>query len=639
MIVICDIETNALYNPTHLWLIVCKDIETNKVHVFRRPDENPAEFLKFAAGVTTWIGHNFIGYDYRIINRLVSRNVVDPSCIIDTLIVSRLTNFLRPEGHSLASFGPEFNLPKLDYNDWTRTSDEMVAYCIRDVELNHLVYKKFLPFITSSMWKNAMRTEHDIGIVCNDLQDTGFYFDRDRAERTLASVSTTVSVLRAELVTAFPPREHLIREFTPRGTKFGTISKTSVPRSLWGNIADYEIGKTYRHTEFIPFNPGSSVQIVQRLNEVGWKPKEKTDGHYQCERDYDRDPDPELEARLAAFRITGWKCNEANLATLPETAPPAAFTLARYLLLANRQRTLVDWLDKVRDDGRIHGTFNGIGAWTQRMSHSDPNLANVPTEKPQDTDEIKDLNNTLRSLFCVPKGRLLVGVDADSIQLRILAHYIQDPKFIEALTRGDKAEATDVHSLNAAALGSPCKGRRDAKTFIYAWLLGAGIQRVSEILGCSYEEAKEARENFINYYPGLKHLRKVIIPRDAQKGYFKGLDGRHVICYGNNEDQRNHYMLGGYLQNGESTVMKKANLLWRERLTREKVPFWQVNFVHDEWQTETTDDFDTAQYIAEVQADSIRIVGEQLNLKCPLAGSILSAHETLAIGHNWRDTH
>jgi DNA polymerase I-like protein with 3'-5' exonuclease and polymerase domains len=273
------------------------------------------------------------------------------------------------------------------------------------------------------------------------------------------------------------------------------------------------------------------------------------------------------------------------------------------------------------------------------MSHSDPNLANVPTEKPQDTDEIKDLNNTLRSLFCVPKGRLLVGVDADSIQLRILAHYIQDPKFIEALTRGDKAKATDVHSLNAVALGSPCKGRRDAKTFIYAWLLGAGIQRVSEILGCSYEEAKEARENFINYYPGLKHLRKVIIPRDAQKGYFKGLDGRHVICYGSNEDQRNHYMLGGYLQNGESTVMKKANLLWRERLTREKVPFWQVNFVHDEWQTETTDDFDTAQYIAEVQADSIRIVGERFNLKCPLAGSTLSAHETLAIGRNWRDTH
>ena len=98
-------------------------------------------------------------------------------------------------------------------------------------------------------------------------------------------------------------------------------------------------------------------------------------------------------------------------------------------------------------------------------------------------------------------------------------------------------------------------------------------------------------------------------------------------------------MLAGYLQNGESVVMKRANILWRKRLISERVDFKQVNFVHDEWQTETPGDLELAKYIAEVQADSIRLVGEQLKLRCPLAGSVLNSHKQLAIGQNWSQTH
>jgi hypothetical protein len=98
-------------------------------------------------------------------------------------------------------------------------------------------------------------------------------------------------------------------------------------------------------------------------------------------------------------------------------------------------------------------------------------------------------------------------------------------------------------------------------------------------------------------------------------------------------------MLGGYLQNGESVIMKRACLLWRARLKKERIPFWQVNYVHDEWQTETIKDMQLARYIADVQMNSIKQTGEDLGLRCPMAGSILSAHETIAIGNNWRETH
>jgi hypothetical protein len=98
-------------------------------------------------------------------------------------------------------------------------------------------------------------------------------------------------------------------------------------------------------------------------------------------------------------------------------------------------------------------------------------------------------------------------------------------------------------------------------------------------------------------------------------------------------------MLAGYLQNGESVIMKRANILWRRKLEAEGIPYKQVNFVHDEWQTEVDDNMDTALMVARIQADSLRQVGIDLNLNCPLAGSFINSHELPAIGRSWAETH
>lgn len=161
-------------------------------------------------------------------------------------------------------------------------------------------------------------------------------------------------------------------------------------------------------------------------------------------------------------------------------------------------------------------------------------------------------------------------------------------------------------------------------------------------MGCSLAEAKEANDNFLNFYPGLKTLKEEVIPNDANAGWFKGVDGRLVRC------DSQHLMLAGYLQNGESVVMKRATQVWHPRLTKEKVPFKLVDYVHDEWQTEVKGDIELAKYVAEIQADAIRQVGEDLNLNCPLAGSFMAEHGTYkipntdmyySIGSTWRDTH
>lgn len=640
MFVIADIETNRLDNPDRLWLIVCKEVETGKVHVFREPDREPEAFREFASRVGVWIGHNFLGFDYLHINRLCPGVCIDPNTVIDTLVVSRLTNFERERGHSLDAWGETLGLSKISFNDWSCLSEEMVRYCIRDVEVNYKVYLELLPFIQSPLWKESLRTEHSMVLVCNDMHNNGFYFDIDKAQTLCHSILRALDDVEADLQEAFPPKAKAIREITPKATKHGTIHRGDFKWVVDGDLTPYSVGAPFTLLTWEPFNSASPSQIVERLNEAGWKPFEKTKGHFLLEREVQtlqrqRKPVPkEALERLEKYRVSGWKVSEANLETLPETAPGAARKLVRALILKNRYRLLQDWISRVDpSDGRIHGSFNHIGAWTHRMSHADPNLANIPTEKPQDTEETKEINRTLRSLWCTPEDRLLVGVDADSIQLRILAHYMQDERFIDALVNGDKSKGTDVHSLNAKALGPVCQGRRDAKTFIYAWLLGAGIARVADILACLYDEAREARENFLRYYPGLETLKTVDIPRDAHNGYFTGLDGRFIPC--NDE----HYMLAGYLQNGEQVIMKRACLKWRAQLTKEKIPFWQVNFVHDEWQTETINDMEVAKYVAEVQAKSIELVGQELGLRCPLKGSILGGHDQIAIGNNWYDTH
>jgi DNA polymerase I-like protein with 3'-5' exonuclease and polymerase domains len=346
-----------------------------------------------------------------------------------------------------------------------------------------------------------------------------------------------------------------------------------------------------------------------------------------------------VEARLEDFTTYGWMTDEENLHTLPPDAPQAAQKLARFLILSNRVSTLTSWMEACDpNDTRIHGSFNHIGAWTQRMSHDRPNMGNVPkfdAKQPLKTP----YSDRMRSLWQAGEGRYLVGVDAESIQLRVLAHYINDKQFTFSLTKGRKEDGTDPHSLNQKALGPICRSRDDAKTFIYAWLLGAGIAKVAAILGCTKEQAIEANENFLNFYPGLKLLRETIIPEDAARGYFQGFDGRYVRIWGSDIDLRRHLALGGYLQNGESTVMKRAVQIWYPKLEREKVPFWWVNFVHDEWQTETIRDMEVAKYVATVQADAIRQVGADLGLNCPMAGSVLNAHGKLAIGDNWMETH
>lgn len=671
MKVIIDIEGNALVRPTEIWVIVCKDVDTGEIRIFRnltRDKRQRNDFLEYSSRVSTFIGHNILGYDIPVLVDLLDWHYGDDvSKTVDTLVVSKMANYSRDGGHSLESYGDEFGMPKgIPIDAYTlpsaafpqsffwQWSQDLEDYCQRDVEITHKVYHKYLRFIEE--YHTPLVTEQLFQYcIVNTLSTNGFSFNVSLCNTLLNSTLTELNTLDTDIRTVYSKRLKGIRTVTPRVTKYGTISKSSIPKKLRdaenNDLCVFSPEAPFTYCEWVEFNASSHKQLVDVLTQAGWQPTDKTATHIELEREINqlkgrRRKTPEVDLRLRELytglenaKKYGWKINEANLETLPSTAPSPARALAKRILLEARRRTLTEWLGLVQPDNRIHGKFYGIGAWTHRMAHQQPNTANIPNEF-DTAGKPKLLGKEMRQLWRAPRNRLLVGVDAEGIQLRIFAHYIDDPEFTDALVRGRKDDKTDPHSLNQRILGDVCRSRAAAKRFIYALLLGAGVGKLTEILGCTRAECEQALDNLLARYTGFAQLKQTIIPADAARGSFRGLDGRAVNIPGGTEGSRRHLAMSGYLQNGEAICMKLACLKWHDQLTREKINFKLVNFVHDEWQTEVPNDVELAKHIAQVQCDSLRLVGEELGLKCPLAGSYWNDdHKDFTIGTNWYQTH
>jgi DNA polymerase-1 len=622
MKIICDIETERLDNPEKVWVVVCKEVESGEIKVFHPDNSGFADLSAYWSGVSHVIGHNWLGFD----GPVLSRFGIESPDVTDTLVTSRLLNYEIEGGHSLEAWGERLRFPKKPFKKFSEWSEEMDSYCVNDVELTFLLYQVLKEYIEAPEWQQALNLEHRIAILCNTLSTNGFFFDIATAKGTLEEYQKLINILDNNLEKEFLPKPKLKREIIPKATKFGTLHKGDFRWLGSEDLSSFNVDCPFSTFEWVPFSAASPKQIVERLNEAGWKPTDKTKGHLEALKDPDH-------PKLSHFQKYGWRVSEENLATLPEDAPRSAQSLVQRLTLASRISDLEEWIGCYDEtSGRIHGNFMHIGSWTHRMSHNHPNMANIPSaievdEHSPALDRYKaPMNQVLRALWCVPEDCFLVGCDADSIQLRVLAHFINDEEFTHALCQGDKAKGTDPHSVNQRALGDICRSRADAKTFIYAFLMGAGSPRISTVLNCTHRQAEEAKANFLKRYPGYAHLRNVQTPRDAERGYFVGVDGRLV----NVRDK--HRVIAGYLQNTEVVVMKTANLIWHDQLEAEGIPFKQVDFVHDEWQTECPRDRRLADYIGQVQAAAITEAGRRLALNCPMAGNF-------RVGRNWYQTH
>ena len=334
------------------------------------------------------------------------------------------------------------------------------------------------------------------------------------------------------------------------------------------------------------FNPGSRKQIGEKLMELGWKPKVFTEKGQAI-------------------------VDESVLAKVPL---PEAQMIAEYLMLQKRVAQIESWLEAVGKDGRVHGKVITNGAVTGRMTHSSPNMAQIPNAGSIYGPEC-------RECWTVEAGNVLVGCDASGLELRMLAHYMKDEDYVKTVTEGSSKDGTDVHTQNQKAAG--LQTRDQGKTFIYAFLYGAGPAKIGSIVGGNAKAGQKLIDSFLANTPALQRLRNTV-SRYAGKGFVPGLDGRKIWV------RSEHSALNSLLQGAGAIVMKQALVLLDKNIRAQKLRAQFVANVHDEWQIECHPD--DADAVGKLAVQAIRDAGVHYNLRCPLDGEY-------KIGKSWRQTH
>ena len=583
MEVVFDIETDGL-DPTVIHVMVAKEIGVAKNYIIR----GPKSFAKFAEGVTKWIAHNGIGFDVPVVEKLWGYKI-PLSKQVDTLVLSRMFDPNRKGGHRLMDWGKHLGEYKGEFDDWSQYSDEMKDYCKQDVKVTELVYLQLMRE-GKKFSQSSINLEYQVHQIMCQQQADGFELDTDLAEEIYTVCLRETNRIETEIKEFMVPIAVKVKD---------VVLKYKKDNSIWANqlMDGCNVQGDYTKIMWEEFNLASPTQINKRLDTLGWKPTVKTKGG-------------------DSYKI----CPE-NLATIPDTAPQAVKGLKAWKVLETRWKLAKEWLDGSQQTGRVHGRVITPGAVTHRAAHRGPNMANIPSV-PHGKDGILWKMDGMyaaecRQVFKVPEGKLLVGTDAAGIQLRVLAHYMNDPVYTEQVIDGD------IHTFNMNALGRHCKDRPTAKTFIYAFLLGAGVGKIAEILGCNGAQANKAMQNFYEALPSLKRLKSEA-SRAAGMGWMKGLDGR-ILQIGSE-----HLALSVYLQGGETVIMRLANLFWQRQAKKEGLNFKQCAWVHDEWQTEV--DANQAERLGEIQVQSIIDAGAFFKLNCPMDGEA-------KIGNNWLETH
>ena len=586
-----DIETDDL-DATKIWCIVAQDVDTSEFYLYGPSQiKEGAKFLYNKADKL--IGHNIIGFDIPVIKRLVGYDLSDKQ-IVDTLVLSRLFNPVREGNHGLESWGYRLAKHKKDKPDFQNYSDQMLSYCKADVELNTLVYKH-LKTESKGFSRESVDLEHATSSILNEQRDKGFVLDEKKASLLLAQLVERMGSVKAEVLEEYyegnePSQIVLMPEYT-KGGKLSKVAPSTAGKRFRLTSEEYErVSKASAEELELPiitrttvqeFNLGSRKQIGEYLKSFGWKPKN--------------------------FTPTGQPIVDEGTLNKIKGIPQAKL-IAEYLMLQKRIAQVSSWYEAVHEDGRVHGFVNHNGTITGRMTHRDPNLAQVPSVS-------SPYGKECRACWTVPLNHKLLGIDASGLELRMLAHYMKNKEFTNEIVNGD------IHSTNQKLAG--LESRTQAKTFIYALLYGAGDAKLGSVVGGTKADGKRIREHFFNNLPSFENLRNRVA-RASTRGYLKGLDGRKIFI------RSQHAALNSLLQGAGAIVMKKALVLFNEEIKRRNLCAWFVANVHDEWQIEVINS--DAKHTGDIGIECIKKAGESFELNCPLDAEY-------KIGDNWYETH
>jgi DNA polymerase-1 len=565
---VLDIETNSKHD--HIWMCYTHNSDTGE-YVCHTSVQTLTPLLDIADRV---IGHNIMGFDAPVLNK-VWKTKIGWNKLRDTLIMSRLLNPALEDGHSLAAWGKRLGNKKVEYSriwHWltgneydkksTKPYDEPMDnlnkfYCKQDVAVTVELFAKLEAELAD--WGESVELEHEVAFILTKQEKHGFKFNKKKAQCLLATLSGELADIEGTLQDTFPPiSEERVSEKTGKALK----------------------------TKVTAFNPASRQQIAERLQGLGVKFKQKTEkGSIVVD-----------ESVLSKIKL------------------PEAKLICRYLMLQKRITQITSWVEAAGDKDRVHGRVMSIGAITGRMSHMSPNMAQIPNSSSEYGPECRDL-------WTVDAGNKLVGIDASGLELRMLAHHMEDPAYIKTVVEGNSKDGTDVHTMNQKAAGLATRDL--AKTFIYAFLYGAGYEKIGSIIGGGKKTGGQLSRNFLDNTPALKKLKDEVAI-EATSGFILGLDGRKLWI------RSAHSALNTKLQGAGAVLMKRALIILHKKLKCGIIQAHYVANVHDEWQIEVEEE--DADRVGRMGVEAIKEAGLYYNLRCPTSGEY-------KIGNTWKETH
>ena len=153
MKLVYDIETNGL-EPDTIWCVVAYDIDTRTVYKFADTGGyhgSVRDGVNLLGRAELLIGHNIIGFDNRVVQKLFGIHLNDIRCH-DTFVMSQVLRYKRKHKHGLKGWGEAISNSKIEYDDWSQFSPEMMKYCVQDVMLNADVYFKLIEEYTCLLY-------------------------------------------------------------------------------------------------------------------------------------------------------------------------------------------------------------------------------------------------------------------------------------------------------------------------------------------------------------------------------------------------------------------------------------------------------------------------------------------------------
>tara|TARA_B100000795_G_scaffold171456_1_gene129236 strand:+ start:1327 stop:3180 length:1854 start_codon:yes stop_codon:yes gene_type:complete len=572
---IWDLETNGLIPEVNkIWCLVMQDITTKDIFSYSDYDDNlPSleEGLQKLSEADLIAGHNIIGYDLPVLKRLLGWEPRPSQTVWDTLLMSQLCMFQRTHRHGLAGWGEFFKYPKGDYNDWTNYNQEMLTYCIQDVTLNTKVYERLsreasIQIKARPQFKQALNLEHDFAIVNAEITAKGWLFNMPKAKELKENLTWKLHAIEDELepqlgsVCMLKGSKEVDKIVKKNGDYYKLITDW-YDLDVNTKASDSFITGPFSRIEFSEVRLGQLAEVKKYLSDIGWKPDDWT------------------------FKKVAGKWIKMSPKLTDSSLEPLGIVgsmISDYYMLRQRLSMVDNWIEMVAKwgDGRLHGDMFTIGTPSFRCRHR--GIVNIPGVHSQ-------YGKDLRALLTCERGHRLVGADSAGNQFRGLAHYMGDDDFTASVVVGKESDGTDAHSRNAAILGI---SRTKAKSFIYAYLFGAGVAKLGEVItGLKSPKAgKEADAKFKAAFPKLKDLKDSLISEYNHNkmktgiGFIIGADGRRVVV------SSEHQLLNYLLQTLEGITCKSALVYQYKKIKELGIEgTYPILFYHDEtaWVTPT----------------------------------------------------